>query len=89
MYRIVLLVLALVAAVIGLLVGTLNPEPLTVNLLFFSFSPPAGVALLGTFAAGLVCGLLIYWVLFYLPAGWRRRRHASLAQTPPANTPGD
>ncbi len=74
MFRILLVVLALAAAMAGLLVGTLNPDPLSIDILFAEFRLPAGVALLASFSVGLLCGLVLTWLLFGLPGSLRRRR---------------
>lgn len=74
MFRIVVLVLGLVAAIVGLLFGALNPDPVALDFLFLRFSPPAGAALLGAFALGLIGGMLIAWLLFNLPGRWTKRR---------------
>lgn len=73
MYRVIALILALVAAVAGLLFGTLNPDPLPLDFLFTTVTVPSGAALLGAFAGGVICGLLIAWLLFWLPARLRRK----------------
>lgn len=74
MFRILVLVLALAAAIAGLMIGTLNPDPVALDLLLVQFNPPAGAALLGAFGSGLVAGLLISMLLFGLPARLKRMR---------------
>lgn len=75
MFRIVLLILALCAAAAGLVIGTLNPDSLVIDLLVWQPELPLGLALVACFVLGLVCGLVLALALFGLPAGWRRVRH--------------
>lgn len=77
MYRWLLLILALAAAISGLVLGLLNPAHVRVDLLVFKPEIALGTALAGAFAAGVFTGLLLAVLLYVLPAGWRRRRHTA------------
>jgi len=78
MFRWIVLVTCLFAVAIGLAIGVMNPEPVVVNLPGLTFSLPLGSLLMLVFALGLVCGLLVYLMLFHLPSRLRRSRHPSV-----------
>lgn len=80
MYRWIVLIACVFAIAIGLAIGVMNPEPVGVNLAGLTFSLPLGSLLMLVFALGLVCGLLVYLVLFHLPSRLRRGRHASVSE---------
>ncbi|NDY95406.1 LapA family protein [Wenzhouxiangella limi] len=73
MYRWLLLLAVLVAALLGLAIGVLNPDPVALDLGLVQPSLPLGGLVLIVFAAGTVCGLLLFWLMFDLPARVRRR----------------
>ena len=49
--------MALTAIVIGLLIGTLNSDTVSLDLLWFQFELPLGLAILLGFSVGLISGL--------------------------------
>lgn len=73
MYRWLLLLAVLIAALGGLAIGVLNPEPVVLELAVFAPALPLGGLVMLVFAAGVVAGMLIFWLLFDLPARIRRR----------------
>ncbi|MFP4207757.1 MAG: hypothetical protein ACLFSC_03800 [Wenzhouxiangella sp.] len=73
MYRWLLLLAVLLAAAVGLAIGVLNPDPVELDLMLAAPMLPLGGLVLLVFAAGLLCGLLIFWLMFDLPARLRRR----------------
>ncbi|MEE4639401.1 MAG: hypothetical protein V2J42_11755 [Wenzhouxiangella sp.] len=73
MYRWLLLLAVLLAAGLGLVIGVLNPVSVTLDLALFSPSLPLGGLVLLVFASGTVFGLLLFWLMFDLPARVRRR----------------
>jgi len=73
-FRFILALLAILAALAGLLIGTLNPEYVELDLLFLAPSLPLGLVLLAGFSAGILAGLLLAWLLFGIPRGLRRFR---------------
>ncbi|MEN1727830.1 MAG: lipopolysaccharide assembly protein LapA domain-containing protein [Pseudomonadota bacterium] len=81
MFRWTVLIACVLAALLGLAIGVLNPEPAAVALPGWSFELPLGSLLMLTFAVGLVCGLLIYMILFHLPARFGKRRAGSVAKS--------
>jgi uncharacterized integral membrane protein len=77
MYRWIVLIASLLAGLIGLVIGVLNPDPAAVVLPGWTFQLPLGSLLMLTFAAGLICGLLVYLILFHLPSRLSRSRSRS------------
>lgn len=73
MYRWLLLFAVLIAALAGLAIGVLNPDPVALQLAVFAPELPLGGLVLLVFASGVIAGLLLYWMLFDLPARIRRR----------------
>ncbi|MEE4302856.1 MAG: lipopolysaccharide assembly protein LapA domain-containing protein [Wenzhouxiangella sp.] len=84
MYRWLLILLVLVAAVAGLVVGVLNGSPATLDLLVTDLTLPLGGLVLLALAAGVLCGLALSWLLFYLPGRLKRtiqsRKHGKGAE---------
>lgn len=76
MFRWLLLLAVLLSALIGLVVGVLNPDPVTLDLGVFTPSLPLGAMLLLGFGAGVAVGMLLFWLMFDLPARLGRRRSA-------------
>ena len=72
MFRWLLILLVLAAAVAGLLIGVLNAEPASLDLLVAEVTLPLGGLVLLALGAGLVAGLILAWLLFYLPGRFRR-----------------
>ncbi len=73
MYRWLLLLAIVLAAGLGLAIGVLNPDPVALDLGLIEPALPLGGLVLIVFAAGTVCGLLLFWLMFDLPARVRRR----------------
>ncbi|RFF26369.1 MULTISPECIES: lipopolysaccharide assembly protein LapA domain-containing protein [unclassified Wenzhouxiangella] len=72
MFRWLLILLVLLAAVAGLLIGVLNADAVTLNLLAFQVSLPLGALVLLALVLGLLVGLVLAWLLFFLPGRLRR-----------------
>lgn len=83
MYRILFIVITVLAIALGLLVGTLNSETVSVDLLWFQLDWPLGLLLLVACTAGLLLGLLLSWLLSTLPlrAQLRKARGADANKT--------
>ncbi len=77
MYRWLLLLACLIAAVAGLSVGVMNPDPVTLRLPGYAVELALGPLIMLVFVAGTVIGLVLFMVLFHLPSRWTRRRKAS------------
>jgi len=74
MNRLVFVILAMLAAGFGLLVGTLNSEAVTLDLLWVQFQWPLGLLLLLSLAVGLLTGLLLSWLTQVLPLRMKLRK---------------
>ena len=84
--------MAMLAVVIGLLVGTLNSDPVQLDLLWVQFSLPLGLAILLGFSLGLVSGLSVLYFARVLPLRYqlRKARSALIKQDPAGlNLPDD
>lgn len=73
-HRIGFIVLAFAAIALGLVVGTLNSDPVTVDLLWVRIDWPLGLVILFALVLGLVLGMLILWLTAVLPVRMRLRR---------------
>lgn len=72
MYRWLLILLVLLAAIAGLVVGVLNGAPATLDLLVTELTLPLGGLVLLALAVGVLCGLFLSWLLFLLPGRLKR-----------------
>jgi len=79
LYRILFFVVAILALVVGVLVGTLNSEVVAVDLLWVRLEWPLGLVILCAAAAGLFLGLILAWLFSILPLRARLRRERSRA----------
>jgi len=74
LYRVIFIIIAVLAIALGLLIGTLNSDPVSFDLLWVQLQWPLGLLMLGVFAAGLLTGLLLAWVFGIMPLRVRLRR---------------
>lgn len=76
--------LAIVAVLVGLMVGTLNADKVALDLLWVQLEWPLGLVLLCAFAFGLLIGLLAAYLTQVVPLRLRLRkaRSAGLPTTP-------
>lgn len=74
MYRLLFFVVVILAVALGLLVGTLNSDTVSVDLLWIRLDWPLGLVILSAAAAGLFLGLLMAWFFSILPLRSRLRR---------------
>ena len=77
MYRIGFIVVAVLAIALGLLIGTLNSDATSVDLLWVQLQWPLGLLLLCVFAVGLFTGLLMAWIFGIMPLRARLRKSSS------------
>ena len=77
MYRIAFIIAAFLAVALGLLVGTLNSDGVSVDLLWVQIQWPLGLLLLCVFVVGLLFGLLISWIFSVMPLKARLRKAQS------------
>jgi len=86
------ILVAITAIVVGLLVGTLNADPVQLDLLWVQFEIPLGLAILLGFSLGLVLGLSMIYFARVLPLRLqlRKARAALIKQDSPGeqDTPG-
>ena len=81
MKRLGFILVALVAIVIGLLVGTLNSSPVLLDLLWVQFELPLGLAILLGFSLGILLGLSAVYLARVLPLRIQlRKARAALAK---------
>lgn len=73
MYRWLFLFAVFLAALGGLIIGVLNPDPVTLELAVVTPTFPLGAMILVAFGAGVIVGLLLFWMLFDLPSRVKRR----------------
>jgi len=79
--RLGFILVALVAIVIGLLVGTLNSSPVLLDLLWVQFEIPLGLAILLGFSLGILLGLSAVYLSRVLPLRLQlRKARAALAK---------
>lgn len=74
MNRIGLIVVLSLAVALGLLVGTLNHEMTSVDLLWLQLDWPLGLLLLAALTVGLFIGLLLAWFFRILPLRMQLRK---------------
>jgi len=74
LYRIAFILITALAVAMGLLVGTLNSEVVSVDLLWTQLEWPLGLVVLCGAAAGLLLGLLLAWLFSILPLKAQLRR---------------
>ena len=77
MYRLLFFVVVILAVALGLLIGTLNSDIVSVDLLWIRLDWPLGLVILSSAAAGLFLGLLMAWFFSILPLRSRLRRMRS------------
>ncbi len=85
MYRIALYVFGGLAILAGLLIGALNSDAASVDLLVLEFTWPLGLVIVCAFVLGLLLGLATLWVLSVLPLKMRLRKAHKTAQSKPAD----
>lgn len=79
------ILVAIVAIVVGLLVGTLNSSPVQLDLLWVQFELPLGLAILLGFSLGVVMGVTAIYLMRILPLRLQLRK-ARAALTKKDNT---
>lgn len=73
MFRWIVLLGCLVGVIIGLVIGVMNPQPVDVFLPGLEFTLGLGGLMMLVFAVGVIVGLVLFLLLFYLPGRMRRR----------------
>jgi uncharacterized integral membrane protein len=72
--RLGFILVAIVAIVVGLLVGTLNSDLVQLDLLWIQLELPLGLTILLGFSLGLVTGLVLLYVSRVLPLRLQLRK---------------
>ena len=67
MYRISFIIVVTLALALGLLLGALNSEAVSLDLLWIRINWPLGLLILSAAAAGLLVGLCLAWFFSVLP----------------------
>jgi uncharacterized integral membrane protein len=68
------MVVVALAVALGLLMGTLNHEMTSVDLLWVQLDWPLGLMLLAALTVGLLMGLLLAWLFRILPLRMQLRK---------------
>jgi len=74
MNRLVFALVALLAVAVGLLVGTLNADRASLDLLWIQLEWPLGLMLLLFFASGLLLGIILLYLSQVLPLRLQLRK---------------
>jgi len=76
-YRVIFIIIAVLAICLGLLIGTLNSDTVSIDLLWVQLQWPLGLLILCVFAVGLFSGLLLAWLFGIMPLRVRLRKSGS------------
>ncbi len=79
MYRWLVLAFVLAAIVAGLVIGVLNAQVVSLDLVVFSPTLPLGALVLASLALGVLLGIVLTYVLFVLPGHLMRRKRSQPA----------
>ena len=74
MYRIGFIIVAVLAIALGLLLGTLNSDTVSVDLLWVQLQWPLGLLILCVLVVGVLAGLLLAWFFGMVPLKARLRK---------------
>lgn len=74
MYKLIFILLAILAIGGGLMVGALNADPVNLDLLWVQLDWPLGLVLVVGFALGVLLGVALTWLLQVWPARLALRR---------------
>ena len=77
MYRIGFIIVAVLAIALGLLLGTLNSDTVSVDLLWVQLQWPLGLLILCVLVVGLLTGVLLAWFFGMMPLRARLRKSRS------------
>jgi uncharacterized membrane protein YciS (DUF1049 family) len=73
MFRWIVLVACVFAALLGLAVGVMNPDAVSTRLPGLELDIALGSLLVIVFSAGVIAGFLLFAILFHLPARLTRK----------------
>lgn len=77
MYRLIFLIVVVLAVALGLLVGTLNSDITRIDLLWLQLDWPLGLIVLCAAACGLLLGVVLTWLFSVLPMRSRLGRESA------------
>ena len=77
MYRLLFLIVVVLAVALGLLVGTLNSDIARIDLLWVQLDWPLGLVVLCAAAFGLLLGVVLTWLFSVLPLRNRLGRESA------------
>lgn len=89
MYRIIFIIVVTLAIFIGLLLGTLNSEAVSVDLLWVQIKWPLGLLILTSVAAGFLFGIFLAWFFAILPLRVKLRKLRTAAPYSPSRSMKD
>jgi uncharacterized integral membrane protein len=81
LYRIIFIIVITLAIAMGLLVGTLNSDMASVDLLWVQLEWPLGLLVLSTLTVGLFLGLGLAWFFTILPLRFQLRKLRNESQS--------
>lgn len=67
MYRIGFIIVIAAAVILGLLIGALNSDTASIDLLWVQLEWPLGLVILSGFALGMLIGIALAWFFSILP----------------------
>ena len=74
MKKVGFILVACIAIVVGLLIGTLNSSPVQLDLLWIQFELPLGLAILLGFSVGILLGMSAVYIVRVLPLRLQLRK---------------
>ena len=86
MYRIIFIIVITLAVALGLLLGTLNSESVSVDLLWLQIQWPLGLLIMTAVATGLLAGMFFSWFFSVLPLRARLRKLRNQNQSNPSRS---
>ena len=84
LFRIGFIVVTVLAIAVGLLLGTLNADPVSIDLLWVQLEWPLGLVIIFGFTSGILFGLLLSWIFAILPLRLRLRKSQNRPELPHA-----
>jgi uncharacterized integral membrane protein len=88
LYRISFIIVVTLALALGLLMGALNSEVASLDLLWVQITWPLGLLILSAMAAGLLLGLCLAWFFSILPLRVQLRSQMRKAGNADQHNPG-
>jgi putative membrane protein len=80
MYRLIFIIIAVLAVFGGLVVGTLNADPVNLDLLWVQINWPLGLVLVAALVIGVLLGITLTWIFQVWPARLALKRARAAVQ---------